>query len=124
MRHKSQKQEEVLDEALNWGKSHYPEAPSHKHCAFANSVALLVTGWSGGFGGPSMREHYAARVALSHGTNGTFSFEKAVKIVTDPCYGPLTLNHARMLAEEACFDDDPQEVWQAEGLLQSNYRRN
>lgn len=116
--------EDVLNRAMELGKEKHPEAPQHHHAAFANSVATLVTGWSGGFGGPSMREHWACRVAEAKGTVGQFSFDDAVTAVEEACYGQLTLDHANMLEEEHCFDDAPGEVEAAQRLLAMHHQRN
>lgn len=52
---------DVLKRAMAWANENRPNAsPQHK-AAFANSVAYAVTGWSGGYGGPSVREHAATR---------------------------------------------------------------
>lgn len=114
--------DEVLDRAMKLGKEKHPSAPQHHHAAFANSVATLVTGWSGGFGGPSMREHWAARVAT--GEPGSYNFDDAVTAVEEACYGALTIDHAQMLEDEHCFDDAPGEVEQAERMLALHHQRN
>lgn len=116
--------DEVLERAMKLGKEKRPEAPQHHHASFANSVATLVTGWSGGYGGPSMREHWAGRVAESKGSDGSFSFEDAMTAVEEACYGPLTIDHARMMEDEHCFDDAPGEVEEAQRLLMMNQQRN
>lgn len=100
-----------------------PDHHNH-HAAFANTVATLVTGWSGGYGGPSMREHWAARVAESKGADGSFTFDDAVAAVDESCYGQLTIDHARMLEDEHCFDDAPGETEAAERLLAMHIERN
>lgn len=115
--------DEVLERAMKLGKERHPEAPQHHHAAFANTVATLVTGWSGGYGGPSMREHWASRVAYSKGIE-KFDFDSAVTAVDEACYGTLTIDHARMLEDEHCFDDAPGEVEQAERMLAMDHQRN
>jgi hypothetical protein len=116
--------DEVLERAMKLGKEKHPEAPQHHHAAFANTVATLVTGWSGGYGGPSMREHWAGRVAESKGSDGSFSFEDAVTAVEEACYGSLTIDHARMMEDEHCFDDAPGEIEEAQRLLAMHQLRN
>ena len=123
MEHTTQEHDEVLDRAMKLGKERHPEAPQHHHAAFANTVATLITGWSGGYGGPSMREHWASRVAYSKGAS-EFNFEAAVEAVDEACYGSLTVDHARMLEEEHCFDDAPGETEAAERLLAMHNERN
>jgi len=46
--------------ALAWASQHYPGASPQHRAAFANSVIYLTTGLSGGYGGPSLREHLVA----------------------------------------------------------------
>lgn len=103
----------VLEKALALRQELYPKAPAEHHGAFANSVAYLVTGWSGGYGGPSMREHYACR----QGVGGKMSFDEAVAIAEPICYGPLTLEIAMMAVEEHCYDDASGEFREAIRLL-------
>lgn len=108
----------ILQEAWRIGKERHPDAPAEHNAAFANSVAYAVTGASGGYGGPSMREHWASRVAISRfGGSGRCSFEEAVAALDECCYGPLTLEHALMLRCECCFDDASGEVEAAHQLL-------
>ena len=76
-----------------------------------------MSGMSGGYGGPSMREHWAGRVAHSKGIVPNCSFEQAVEAVEEVCYGPLTYEIALMLEMEYCFSDAPEEQEQARQLL-------
>ena len=92
----------ILTQAYNEGARRHPDADPHYHAAFANSVAYAVTGASGGYGGPSMREHLAARHL---GPGGEWSLEEAMNKVEEICYGPLTSEHASIFTSEFCFDD-------------------
>ena len=67
----SDEYEEILQRARQLAEEQRPEAAVQKKSAFANSVAYLATGWSGGYGGPSGREHPAAR---QEGPRGRRSF--------------------------------------------------
>lgn len=109
----------ILREARRIGEERHPDAPAEHNAAFANSVAYAVTGASGGYGGPSMREHWASRLAIStFGVGaGRCSIEQAISALEECCYGPLTLQHALMLECEYCFDDAPGEVEAARQLL-------
>lgn len=42
--------EDILEQAMNWGKAQHPQSNQYRHAAFANSVAYLVSGASGGYG--------------------------------------------------------------------------
>lgn len=110
---------DILERALQLAQEQYPQASPQKHAAFANSVAYLVTGANGGYGGPSVREHAASW----RYTNRQYSFEEAVKLLLaadGPIFGPLTQLHRKLWQEEYCFDDDPQDIAELEVTPNSN----
>lgn len=86
----------VLTAALALGQERHPNARPQHHAAFANSVAAAVTGWSGGYGGPSLREHTAARLIPA---GGGLSYLEAILGVEEVCYGPIGPWHAAILSE-------------------------
>lgn len=110
----------LLKKAQELGKKRHPDAPVEHHAAFANSVAYAVTQMSGGYGGPSMREHLASRVIASSYGSRPCSFEQATNLLDECCYGPLTMQHALMLDLEYCFDDAPGEYETAMEMLVTN----
>ena len=106
--------DDVLERALAIANKRQPDASQQHKAAFANAVQYAVTGWSGGYGGPSVREHAAARVCPPKMT-----FDAAVEtlIAADGViFGPLTELHMICWASEHCFDDDPADV----ALLQTS----
>lgn len=107
----------ILEKAMVLGKERHPDAPAEHHAAFANSVAYAVTRMRGGYGGPSMREHWASRVVASSFGGQSCSFEQAADLLDECCYGPLTMQQALMLEVENCFDDAPGEQEAARKLL-------
>ena len=114
----------ILESALNWGKEKYPKASNYHHSAFANSVNYLVSGWSGGYGGPSMREHAVSWSLAGDGYNldrlqfpdgrlkraGQWSFDEALSFCEPICYGSLPSICKRIAVEEYCFNDDPEDL--------------
>lgn len=99
---------QILDRAMKIARKRYPKASPKRWAAFANGVAYAVTGWSGGFGGPSVREHAAARVCRPYQ-----DFDSAVrKLIAENgvVFGPLTDLHRECWICEHCFDDDPDDV--------------
>lgn len=99
---------EVLEQAMALVKEKKPNASPQKCAAFANSIQSLVTGWSGGYGGPSVREHVACRMYGGR----LHPYEKACELLlTDdgPIFGPLTELHYLCWEHEHCFDDDPHD---------------
>lgn len=101
---------DVLERAMVIAKERRADRSPQLLAAFANSVQTLVTGWSGGYGGPSVREHVACRLRT-----GEHTFEQAVELLIredGPIFGPLTDLHRYCWKEEHCFDDDPSDVEQ------------
>lgn len=123
----------ILEKALAWAKEKHSEALAAHQCAFANSVQYLCTGWSGGYGGPSVREH-ACSHALAGTTGktagvqttdvsltmlfpdgslpmpGSWSFEAACKFAEPICFGCITRLHFDCYRTEQCFDDAPEDL--------------
>jgi len=107
--------ENVLDKAMSLIQEKKPSASIQKKAAFANSVQTLVTGWSGGYGGPSVREHAACR---KYGGQ-RYPFEEAVRLlIADDgiIFGPITDIHRYCWEEEYCFDDDLRDIAELESL--------
>lgn len=123
---------EILEKALETGKQKHPDAPNQRHAAFANSVAYLVSGVSGGYGGPSVREHCVSWALAGDGYNitvqtnlgeltmqfpdgrlpsaGEWEFEKACRFAEPICYGNLPAMAEKVYKQEHCFDDDPTDL--------------
>ena len=120
---------EILENALKWGQEKHPESNQHRHAAFANSVAYLVTGASGGYGGPSIREHAVSWSLAGDGAvaggllfpdgrvprAGTWEFKKACAFAEPIVYGKLPAIARRIADEEHCFDDDPADLEELRG---------
>ena len=127
---KIDKFDEYLENALKLGRDKYPEAHHSRHSAFANSVTYLLTGASGGYGGPSMREHAVSWSLSGDGYQEFIRTNGGVKIVmqfpdgrikmpgeweyaedcafAEPiCYGKLPLICKKIYILEHCFNDDP-----------------
>ena len=109
----------ILKKSFSYGEEHHPDAPVQHHTGFANSVAYAVTGLTGGYGGPTMREHLASQLVISkYGLgNGRCTFEEAVELLEECCYGKITMAHASILECEYCYGDAPGEIEEAERLL-------
>ena len=102
----------ILKKAYELGKKKHPGAPSQHHTAFANSVACFVTGASGGYGGPSVREHTAERMGGATKQMGEWTFEEAATFCDSICYGEITETHWRIWRENSsfCFDDTEEDL--------------
>lgn len=128
---------EILEKAMQWGKQKHPAAPIQRHAAFANSVGYLVTGASGGYGGPSIREHCVSWSLAGDGYNvptqvnlgelivqfpdgrlpqaGRWTFDKACEFAEPICYGSLPAIAKKVSQVEHCFDDDPEDLETLQG---------
>jgi hypothetical protein len=101
----------LLERAHALARERFPEASAQKWAAFANTVAGLLTGVSGGYGGPSVREHVAGQMLESKHQ----AFEELTEELLSPdslIFGPLREEHLDFWSEqsEICFDDDPDDV--------------
>ncbi|MGC8710954.1 MAG: hypothetical protein ACP5RH_01045 [Leptodesmis sp.] len=113
---------EKWSQALEWANQNYPDESAYHKASFANSVTYLVTGASGGYGGPSLREHLVSwSVGAAWGIcypPGSWTFEEAVAYAAPLCFDNPA-KHLSRLAEiqevEACFDDDPEDLRALQG---------
>ena len=106
----------VLERAMGYARDHYPQASPQHRAAFANSVAYLCTGTSGGYGGPSVREHAATR-AYAH--RMPMSEAEAIYELADPdgvIFGPIGDVHRACWRDEHCHSDDPADVAELGGV--------
>lgn len=99
----------ILDKAKAYIDKQKPEASNFHRAAFANVVAYLATGISGGFGGPSVREHAAVWVYRAK----TMTLSEIVIVLEHAqgvIFGPITKLHAQIYEDEYCFNDDPKDL--------------
>jgi hypothetical protein len=127
---------ESLEKAMQWAKDNHPTASIQHKAAFANSVAYYVAGASGGFGGPSLREHLCSwKLAGASGiagavsiadeaitmiqpdgslrTAGGWAFEEAIAFCEPLCFCEASVFKSLLVqiqGREHCFDDDPQDL--------------
>lgn len=133
------KLEDILKRAMDWSQENKPESSEYHKAAFANSVSYLVTGYSGGFGGPSIREHICSHALVGDGYNmlqdtnlgqitvsypdgrlpspGEWSFDHAINFCSSICFGPLSKYAIKVVEMEYCFNDDPNDLKQLEDWL-------
>lgn len=110
-------QQELLPLLLQLGQARHPDATARHNATFANVANYGLTGWSGGYGGPSMREHWGSCLITREGEPGAIPFARVMEIAEQAAYGPFSVEMARMLAYEQCFDDPDGEQEQALLLL-------
>ena len=121
--------ENTLGNAFTWGQAKHPYSTNYRHAAFAKIVSYMVTGASGGYGGPSIREYAVSWALAGDGFNvptegsltmqfpdgrlpraGEWEFEQACQFAEPICYGILPAIAKKIVEQEHCFDDDPQDL--------------
>lgn len=103
--------DQMLSYARLFAEGKFSEASIQKIAAFCGSVVYLMTGASGGYGGPSIREHAVSYAAIEGGRpGGDYSFDEACEFAGPIVFGPLTSLHRRVFQNEYCFDDDPDDL--------------
>ena len=124
---------DYLKAAMAWAKEHYSGASMQHKCAFANSVDYFMTGASGGYGGPSLREHLCSwSLAGDSGSVGAvdvggqamsaiyrdnslpiageWKFDAASVHCAKLCFSPASEHRLKLIQiqeREHCHDDDP-----------------
>jgi hypothetical protein len=119
---------DTLKIALDWAKKYHAEASIQNQAAFSNSVKYLTTGYSGGYGGPSIREHLCSWALAGGGEitqvgnltmitpdgrlprAGEWGFKKAIKFCEPICFGNLSRQALKVVEREYCFDNDPHDL--------------
>lgn len=106
---------ETLEAAMQWAREHYPTASASKHAAFANSVVYAAYRMSGGYGGPSIREHAASKAINDSDVNWQDRPEEETYTFLAPIiFGALTDLHRSIWDDkrmrEISFDNDPADV--------------
>ena len=136
---------DTLKIALDWAKKYQPEASVFKQCAFANSVHYLITGYSGGYGGPSIREHLCSWALAGDGEivpgnitmiipdgrlprAGDWKLKRAIAFCQPICFGVLSRQALKVVEREHCFDNDPDDLriireWELEELKELSLQR-
>jgi len=127
---------DTLEKAMEWARLNHLTASTEHKAAFANSVAYLVNGGSGGYGGPSIREHLVSwSLAGKSGSveaiaiageamtllnpdgslpmPGQWSFDAAIAHCEPLCFDPAEKYRDLLIKiqeREHCFDDDPEDI--------------
>jgi hypothetical protein len=105
---------EIAKEALDYAKEHYPDASPYNRSAFANSVVYALTGFTGPYGGPSVREHVANLMlgtAYKKEDWANVPIEHLYSFVATWTLGPLLPEHIKFwrTSKSICHDTDPAE---------------
>jgi len=117
---KAEYEQDMFDEYLELAKKFIeekkPNESQQKKDAFTNSVPYVLLGISGGYGGPSVREH-SSNILKRKKSNWTFE-EVCTELIKDDglIFGPIKNIHRIIFENEYCFDDDPEDIKRLEEL--------
>ncbi len=105
----------LINEMLAEGRIAKKYFDHYRKAAFANSIAYLLTGASGGYGGPSMREH-ACSAYRSRVKNKEMSETDMIDLCLSLCFGPMTKEIA-IFYNDHHFDDPEGDLEAAQRIL-------
>lgn len=109
---------EIYQQALEWGRQHYPEAPEVYHRAFASVVhfacvenvrrdTLIQT----------MRTFVAINKIFRVRMPGKFRFDEVVALISEDCYGTINLEHAQVWKQNNFEHEHPDDIKAAQILI-------
>lgn len=107
---------EISNQALEWGKQNYPKAPEIYHRAFVSVVQFACTGKNRRAVIKTMRTLVAMDTFhLNH--SATLSFDNAVELFKDACYGEITIEHAKKWKHDHPKRDHEDDIEAAQILI-------
>ena len=111
---------EIYEQALAWGLKKYPESPEIHHLAFASVLQFACTGKNRRDVIKTMRTLVAMDIFyLNH--SETLSFDNAVQLFKDSCYGEILIEHAKKWKHDRPGDDDEKDIKKADELMSNLY---
>ncbi len=118
-------QDAFVERAFREAQKKMPNHSMAKHAALANALASVLTGISGGYGGPSVREYVAEQVLREKvDVDSPLAYKSAMQILLDPkgpIYGPVTQQHLVYWCEYDNFDNDPDDIEALQKLLNAQH---
>lgn len=107
---------EISNQALEWGKQNYPKAPEIHHRAFVSVVQFACTGKNRRAVIKTMRTLVSMDTFhLNH--SATLSFDNAVELFKDACYGEITIEHAKKWKHDRPMEDYKDDIILAQALI-------
>jgi hypothetical protein len=107
---------EIYQQALEWGKKHYPDSPEIHHIGFASVIRFACTGRNRRAVIKTMRTLVAMDIFhLNH--SATLSFNNSVQLLKDACYGEITIEHAKKWNHDRPMEDDKDDIILAQALI-------
>ena len=127
---------DIETRALAWGQEHYPNAPKSSHQAFASVIQFACTGQNTCTGQnrraviKTMRTLVAMDV-IHHNHSSPVEFEQAVNLLSEACYGPITISHAQKYKHDRPEEETTNDIQAAQSIIKqfsdiltSNIRRD
>jgi hypothetical protein len=107
---------EIYQQALDWGRQNYHEAPEVYHDAFASLVQFACTGRNRRAVIKTMRTLVAMDVFYLKNSQ-PLSFDEAVDMFKDACYGDITIEHAKKWKHDHPKRDHEDDIEAAQILI-------
>lgn len=108
----------IEQKALSWGIKNYPNSPEIHHRAFASVIQFACnTNISRYQIIRTMRTFVAINKIFLFNSPGQLTFDEAIKLIKDDCYGPITLEHAQIYRQCKYYDDDSDDIKKAKKII-------
>jgi hypothetical protein len=107
---------DIETRALAWGQEHYPDAPTSSHQAFASVVKFACTGQNRRAVIKTMRTLVAMDV-IHHNHSSPVEFEQAVNLLSEACYGPITISHAQKYKHDRPEEETTNDIQAAQSII-------
>jgi hypothetical protein len=111
------KKSEIYQKALKWGIESYPESSDIHHRAFASVVQFACTGQNRIAVIKTMRTLVAMDILYLYKSE-TLSFNEAINMFKDACYGDITIAHAQKWKHDRPEKDDENDIQKAKQILE------
>jgi hypothetical protein len=109
---------EIYEQALEWGKNNYPDAPEVHHSAFASVVRFACTFVNRQFVIETMRSLVAMDI-LHRNYSFPLEFEQALCVFAETCYGDITLEHAQKYKHDRPEGEYGRDIKSAKTLIET-----
>ena len=107
---------EIYQQALEWGRQNYSEAPEIHHLGFASVIRFACTGRNRRAVIKTMRTLVAMDI-FHLNRSRPLSFDEAVDMFKDACYGEINIEHAKKWKHDRPEEDNENDIQKAKALI-------
>lgn len=106
----------IWQQAFDWGRENYPNAPASYHHGFASVIQFACTFKDRRSVIETMRTLVAIDVLYSK-YSSPVEFDQAVESLSEACYGTITIAHAQKYKLDRPDDEEPEDIKVAQSLI-------